>query len=119
VNVTPLEQLRSSTAEVDRVCVLLAAPDPEALDGCSAVLAAAARGIEELQPCLGGLAADPEALAEAWRLQRTVRRAGTLLVNAAAYHRHWQDLVAVRTAGYGPGGRPGEPPRTGSLCMRG
>jgi hypothetical protein len=119
VNVTPLEQLRSATAEVDRVCGLLAAPDPEALDGCSDVLAVAVRGLEALQPSLRGLAADPEALAEAWRLQRTVRRAGTLLANAAAYHREWRNLVAVRAAGYGPGGRPGEPPRTGSLCMRG
>jgi hypothetical protein len=119
VNVTPIEQLRSSTGEVDRACGLLAAADPEALDGCSAVLAAAARGIEALQPDLRGLAADPEALAEAWRLQRSVRCAGTLLANAAAYHREWQGLVAVRTAGYGPGGRPGEPPRTGSLCVRG
>ena len=116
---TPLEQLRSSTAEVDRVCGLLAAPNPEALDGCSAVLAAAAHRIEALQPCLLSLAGDAEALAEAGRLRWAVCRAGKLVANAADYHRQWQDLVAVRTAGYGPGGRPGEPPRTGSLCMRG
>lgn len=116
---TPLEELRSSTAEIDSVCGLLAAPSPDALDGCSAVLEAAARRLEALQPCLSGFAADAEALAEAWHLQRTVRRAGVLLANAAAYHRNWQDLLAVRTAGYGPDGRPGEPSRTGSLCMRG
>jgi hypothetical protein len=117
--VTPLEELRSSAAEVEAACGMLAAPDPEALDSCSAVLEEAARRLEALQPCLTGLTADPEALAEAWRLQRTVRRAGVLLANAAAYHQNWQDLIAVRTSGYGPGGRPGEPSRGGSLCMRG
>ena len=116
---TPLEQLRSSTAEVDAACRLLAAPVPDALDSCSAVLEAAALRLEAVQPCLRGLAADPEALAEAWRLQRSVRRAGALLTNAAAYHRNWQDLAAVRTAGYGPDGRPGESPRTGGLSIRG
>jgi hypothetical protein len=117
--VTPLEELRSSIAEVDNVCERLAAPAPDALDCCTAVLEAAVRRLEALQPCLRSLAANPEALAEAWRLQRTVRRAGVLLASAESYHRNWQDLVAVRTAGYGPGGRPGEPPRSGGLCMRG
>jgi hypothetical protein len=116
---TPAEQLRSSSAEVERACTLLMAPAPESLDDCSIVLQAAAQRLQPLRPALHEARGDPDALAEAWRLQRNVRRAGVLLANAAAYHARWNELVGVKTVGYGPGGQAAETPRTGRLCVRG
>ena len=114
-----LEQLRSAAGEADRACGLLESPTPETLERCSAALEAAATTAAGLQPHLPRLAGDPEVLAEAWRLRRTVSRAATLLSHAEAYHRHWRDLVGVLTAGYGPGGRPGESPQPGRISVRG
>jgi hypothetical protein len=116
---TAAEQLRSSSDEVERACALLAAPTPDALDGCSGLLEAAAHGLAALGPALHGARGDPEMLVEAWRLQRNVRRAGVLLANASAYHTRWNELLGVKTAGYRPGGEAAETPRTGRLCLRG
>ena len=116
---TPVKQLRSSCGEVERVCDLLLGPTPDALDDCSTVLEVAARSLAALRPSLHDSRGDAEALAEAWRLQRTVRRAGALLANAAAYHQQWQALVGVMTAGYGPGGHPAEAVQSGRLSLRG
>jgi hypothetical protein len=116
---TALEHLRAAAAQASCACGLLESTTAEALDGCSTALEAAECSLEALHPALPGLAGDPDALAEAWSLRRTVRRAAALLANAAAYHRDWQELVGVMTAGYGPGGRPGESPPSGRICLRG
>jgi len=116
---TLLDQLRSCTGQAGVAGKLLEMPAPDALDGCSTALEAAAGRLAALQSSLPGLAGNPEALAEAWRLRRTVRRAAALLGNAASYHREWQELVGVMTAGYGPGGQPAESPRSGRVCLRG
>jgi hypothetical protein len=116
---TAAEQLRCSSAEVERACALLMAPAPEALDDCSGVLEAAAEQLRALRPALHDSRGDPEALAEAWRLQRNVRRAGVLLANASAYHARWNELLGVKTAGYRFGGGAAESPRAGRLCLRG
>src|SRR3954470_24776649 len=113
------EQLRDSNAQVERACALLMAPAPEALDDCSGVLEAAAQQLQALRPALHDARGDPETLAEAWRLQRNVRRAGVLLANASAYHTRWNELVGVQTAGYRPGGGAAESPRTGRVSLRG
>lgn len=114
-----MEQLRFSAAEASRACGLLSAPSPSALDGSSTVLQSAIRSLEALQSGLPLLATDPECLAEAWRLQRTVRRAAALLNQADRYHREWRNLVGVMSAGYGPGGLPGESPPPGRISLRG
>lgn len=116
---TLLEQLRFTGGETSRAGDLLEAPSPAAIDDCSTVLEGAVRALEALQSDLPRLAGDPEALAEAWRLRRNVRRASALLARAEGYHQHWRDLVGVMSAGYGPGGRPGESPPPGRISLRG
>jgi hypothetical protein len=116
---TAAEQLRESNGQLERACALLIAPAPDSLDDCSGVLEAAARQLQAFRPALHDARGDPETLAEAWRLQRNVRRAGVLLANASAYHTRWNELVGVQTAGYRPGGGAAESPRTGRLCLRG
>ena len=116
---TAAEQLRCSSAEVERACALLLAPTPDALDGCSGILEAATHRLQALRPALHEAHGDPEVLAEAWSLQRNVRRAGVLLANASAYHARWSELLGVKTAGYRYGGQSAETPRTSRLCVRG
>ena len=116
---TVADELRSSSAEVERACALLLAPAPDALDGCAGILEAAAHRLQMLRPALSAARGDPEALSEAWSLQRNARRAGILLANASAYHARWNELLGVKTAGYGYGGQAGEIPRTSRLCVRG
>ena len=116
---TAAEQLRESNSQLERACALLIAPAPEALDDCSGVLKTAARQLQALRAALHDARGDPETLAEAWRLQRNIRRAGVLLANASGYHARWNELLGVQTAGYRPGGGAAESPRTGRLCLRG
>src|SRR6478672_10917226 len=105
---TAAEQLRFSKDEVERACALLMAPTVETLDGCSGVMEAAVERLAALRPALHDLRGDPGALAQAWRLQRSVRRAGVLLANAAAYHARWNELLGAKTAGYRPDGEAAE-----------
>ena len=116
---TPLEELRLTTGQAGAACILLEAPSPDALDGCSTALEAAAGRLAALQSSGTQLAAHPEALAEAWRLRRTVRRAAALLEKAAAYHDEWQELIGIMAAGYGPGGHAAESSRPGRVCLQG
>jgi hypothetical protein len=116
---TAAEQLRCSREDVERVCALLLDPTPDAVDGCSPVLEGAVRDLTRLRPALGASPGDPEALAEAWRLQVAVRRAGALLAGASAWHDGWRGVLGSKTAGYGPGGHPGDTPRSGRLCLTG
>lgn len=116
---SPLDELRSFAAEADHASSLLERPVPDALDACATLLGAAAGRLAALQSSLPELAGNPDALTEAWRLRRTVRRAAALLSHAGDYHRQWQHLVAIRIAGYGPDGQPGEPARPGRLSLRG
>jgi hypothetical protein len=115
----PLDELRLTTGQAGAACILLETPTPDALDGCSTALEAAAGRLAALQSAGAELSAHPEALAEAWRLRRTVRRAAVLLAKAAAYHHDWQELVGIMSAGYGPGGRAAESPRPGRVCLEG
>jgi len=102
-----IEELRACADTVDRGCEALTVGTPAALDCCSGALQAAVERLAQLQ---SGWTETPNAadLEEAWRLRRSVQRASALLENAAAYHRGWSAVVAVKAAGYGPGGIPGE-----------
>ena len=115
----PLDELRLSAGQAGTACDLLEQPALDAMDGCATALAAAVGRLETLQPSLSKLVGDPEALAEAWRLRRNVRRAAALLDQAATYHNHWQGIVGVMSAGYGPGGRPADTTRPSRVCLRG
>ena len=105
---------------MERACAALLSPGADSLDDCSGVLAGAAQTLAALRPSLHDARGDPEALAEAWRLQRTVRRASALLESAAAYHAGWTELL-------GRARRPVMARRAGSrrrrahggLCLKG
>ena len=116
---TAAEGFRLSAAEVERACALMLAPDADTLEHCSGELEAALGRLATLRPALLDERGDPEALAEAWRLQRSLRRAGVLLANAAAYHAQWSELLGAKTAGYRADGEAAEMPRTGRLSLRG
>ena len=116
---TAPESLRSCSEAVERACSELLEPTPAALDRCSAVLDGVVQGMSALRPRLEAAHGDAEALAEAWRLGRNVRRAAALLENAASYHAGWNQRLSVQTAGYGPGGEPGAITRPGQISVRG
>jgi hypothetical protein len=111
-----VEQLRACGAALDRACDRLTDPTAESLDVCSTILHGAIDSLSSAQPTLRS--GDPAALAEAWRLRRSVRRAGILLANAAEYHRRWQDSIQVRISGYRPDGRPGDTVLSGRISLR-
>jgi hypothetical protein len=110
------EQLRVCCAALDRACDRLTDPTPDSLDLCSTILQGATEHLAALQPALR--CGDAPALAEAWQLRRSVRRAGVLLANAASYHRRWHDAIDVQTMGYGPDGRPGNASPSGRISLR-
>ncbi len=83
------------------------------------VLEAAAAGLSDGASWLSLARGDPEALAEAWRLRRAVRRAGRLLDNAADYHQQWSRRLGAMTDGYQPGGEPADLARAGRISVLG
>jgi len=99
------DELRACADAVESACDGLTAG---AFDGSTGVLQSALERLAAVRLRLAEGSASAEALEEAWRLRRAVRRAGALLENASAYHRGWSALLAVKAAGYGPGGAPGE-----------
>jgi hypothetical protein len=115
----PIEQLRAACAEVERACDWLTDPASDALDSCSLVLENATSRLATMRPALHEAAGEPAALAEAWRLRRSIRRAGVLLAAAATYHQQWQSVLGSMAGGYDREGRPGDRPRSGRLCLRG
>jgi hypothetical protein len=108
------ERLGAARSEVEQVCAWLADPSPAALDRCAGVLAAAASELMNQADSLSLARGDPDALAEAWKLRRAVRRAGGLLHHAAEYHVQWTRTLGARLDGYRPGGEAApllHPPR--------
>jgi hypothetical protein len=103
-----IEELRACADTVEWGCGALSVGSPAALDRCSGALESAVERLTALESGLTGTCPNAEVLEEAWRLRRSIRRASALLENAAAYHRGWSAVVAVKTAGYGPGGVPGD-----------
>jgi hypothetical protein len=95
------ERLTDARAAVEQACTWLLSPSPATLDRCSGALASAAAELTG-----GGFGAghgDPQAMAEAWHLQRAVRRAGKLLENANRYHSGWNRIRTSLIEGYQPG----------------
>jgi hypothetical protein len=111
------DELRACADSVESACSALTEGAPAALDGCTGVLQSAIERLAALRLRLAEGSATAEVLEEAWQLRRSIRRAGALLENAAAYHRGWSAVLAVKTAGYGPGGAPGDVIPMGRICV--
>jgi hypothetical protein len=100
------QRLEAARSHVERVCTWLACPAPEVLDRCTGVLAAAASELTGDAEWLRLARDDADALEEAWKLHRAVRRAGRLLDHASQYHIQWTRMLGSRVDGYQPGGEP-------------
>jgi len=108
------DELRACVDAVESACGALT---EGAFDGCTGALESAVERLAALRVRLAEGSANADALEEAWRLRRSIRRAGALLENASAYHRGWSAVLAVKAAGYGPGGLPGDVVPRGSLWV--
>ena len=111
------ERLGATRSEVEQVCAWLISPSPETLDRCTGVLETAISEMAAGSSWLSQARGDPEALAEAWHLQRAVRRAGKLLENASDYHARWNRMLGSMTDGYRQGGEPAAVVHPGRICL--
>lgn len=118
-NACIIERLIEARSDVERVCGWLASPAPERLDRCSATLTQAVTGLSVGAGWLGSARGDAEALAEAWRLARTVRRASRLLESANEYYAGWNRIRAAMVDGYEPGGQVPAPIASGTISLEG
>lgn len=99
-----LSQLRSSRAELERVCTLLESPSPATLDRCAVAMQ---QVIAELDAGRKWMAhAGEGGIAEARQLRSVVRRARALLDLAANYHTRWRSILAGMSGGYTVWGAP-------------
>jgi hypothetical protein len=114
-----VEGLAAARSQVERVCGLLVSASPEFLDGCPGLLERACSVIAEFKPWLSDVRGDPEALAEAYRLQFAVRHAARLLESAWQYHAKWNRILGAMTGGYTPQGDPTPVIRLGRVCLTG
>jgi hypothetical protein len=113
-------QLVAAREKLDGACALLLSPTPGALDRCAPLLQAAIADVTACQTAIAGRArAEPEAAAEARRLQGAVRQARCLLESAAAYHHNWARRMGVMSAGYDGRGEPAVVERGRRLIVRG
>jgi hypothetical protein len=113
------ERLLLVRAEVERACGLLVSPTSEALDCCAGLLESACSDLVSCRPWMSGAEGNPEALAEARRLQEAVRRAGHLLEIARDYYAKWTEAWTALGAGYAPRGAPAATVRQGLVYMTG
>lgn len=111
------DEFRSCARAVEEACSALVEASPAALDRSAAALEGALHRLSTIRTAFAGNCENPDALAEAWRLQDAIRRAGALLETASRYHGGWTNLIAAQTAGYRPGGCPGEVAAAGRLWV--
>jgi len=114
-----VEGLAAARFQVERVCGLLVAASPEFLDGCPGPLERACSVIAEFRPWLSEVQGDPDALAEAYRLQFAVRHAARLLESAWQYHAKWNRILGAMTGGYTRRGDPAPVIRPARVCLTG
>lgn len=113
------ERLLTARSEVERAVGLLASPSFEALDRCAGVLESARSDLGSCLPLVSGSQGNAEALAEAYRLQESVRRASHLLQTARDYFAKWSQTWAGLTTGYTPTGEAPVTVRRGLVCLTG
>ena len=111
-------QLQTTRSQLDCVCALLAAPSPEALDRCSALLEDACRRLADFEPRLRQNSGDPTALEEARRLRASALRAGRLLEGAGSFHNNWMRLRGAITGGYTGQGEPSQINHASRISLR-
>jgi hypothetical protein len=97
-----VQRLEAARSRIDRVCTWLASPNPEMLDRCSGMLQSTISELVNPGSWLTAAQGNPDALAEAWELQRAVRRAGKLVQHASEYQRNRMRTVGRALDGYGP-----------------
>jgi len=105
--------------QIERVCDWLISPSPETLDRCSGVLETAVAELADGASWLGQARGNPDAQAEAWHLNRAVRRAGKLLESASGYHTRWSRIRDTMTQGYGHQGVAAPPVLPGRISLQG
>jgi hypothetical protein len=113
------EQLQTTRSHLDRVCAMLTAPSPEALDQCSALLEVAGRQLTEWQPRLRQSSGDAPAFEEARRLRTSLLRAGRLLEGASSFHNNWMRLRGAISGGYTERGEPALVDHGSRIFLRG
>jgi hypothetical protein len=101
-----IEQLAATRVQLEGACDLLVVPTAGALDRSAEMLASAGRKMSELAPGLAAARGDAQAMEEAWKVRRTLQRAGKLLDNAARFHENWTAIRGAMTGGYTPSGEP-------------
>jgi hypothetical protein len=106
-------------SEVEEACGLLASPSAEMLDRCARVLESACSDLVSCRSWLSGSQGNPEALAEARRLQASVRRASLLLQIARDYYQKWSQTWVAMTSGYTARGETPPPVRWGLVSLMG
>jgi len=114
-----VEQVVSARLQVDFAGGLLLKPSPEAMEQCSAMLEEAGRQWAECQPEFTGTEVDTAAVAEAWRLRRSVQRTSRLLEAAAGFHSNWLQIRGTMTGGYTKTGEPAPLLHGRRLCLEG
>jgi len=114
------EQLAAARKELERVCDLLLAPSPEALDQCASLLQSAVAQVTASKAAIATPAPrQPGATAEGRRLHAAVRRARRLLEAANEYHQNWARRIGILSAGYDGRGEPAAVERGRRLIIRG
>lgn len=113
------EQLQTTRSHLDRVCAMLTAPSPEALDQCSVLLEDAGRQLTDWQPALRQSAGEVPALEEARRLRTSLLLAGRLLEGAFSFHNNWLRLRGAISGGYTGHGEPSPVNHGSRISLRG
>jgi hypothetical protein len=113
------ERLLMVRSEVEEACGLLASPSAELLDRCAGVLESACSDLMTCRSWVMDSHGNPEALAEARRLQASVRRASHLLQIARDYYQKWSHTWVAMTSGYTARGEAPAPVRRGLVSLMG
>ncbi|HYW48860.1 MAG TPA: hypothetical protein VE959_38710 [Bryobacteraceae bacterium] len=116
---TAVERMGTARSQIERVCGWLTSPSPETLDRCSGVLESAVAELAGGASWLAHARGNPEAMAEAWHLNRAVKRAGKLLESARQYHARWSRIRGAMTQGYGHQGIVPPPVLPGRISLQG
>jgi hypothetical protein len=114
-----VEGLSAARTEVERVCGLLVSPSTDFLDACPGLLERACSVVAEFRLSMHKARGNPEALAEAYRLQTAVGKAASLLESALDYQTQWNRILGAMTGGYTPAGDAAPVIRRGRVWLTG
>jgi len=112
------KRLQAARSEVDRVCGMLVWAAPDEWNRTTTVLESAVTELAEARRRAAEAPTDPDALVEAWKLRKSLRRAGGLLESAAQLQNGWQRTFGTLAGGYTSSGEPGQPLYQHRLCVQ-